>query len=106
VSNDNAAAPGILAFRQEKFMIRKHLTFTGRVQGVGFRYRAHSIAVSLGLTGYVMNNYNGTVEAEVQGEPYEIEQFIDELKESSYIRIDYVAEYDMTLRDDMRFVIK
>ena len=53
-----------------------------------------------------MNNYNGTVEAEVQGEPYEIEQFIDELKESSYIRIDYVAEYDMTLRDDMRFVIK
>lgn len=49
-------------------MIRKHLTFTGRVQGVGFRYRAHSIAASLGLTGYVKNNYNGTVEAEVQGE--------------------------------------
>ena len=87
-------------------MIRKHLTFTGRVQGVGFRYRAHSIAVSLGLTGYVKNNYNGTVEAEVQGEPGEIEQFIDGLKHASYIRIEYVAEYDMPLRDDTRFEIR
>lgn len=87
-------------------MIRKHLTFTGRVQGVGFRYRAHSIAVSLGLTGYVKNNYNGTVEAEVQGESCEIEQFIDGLKNSSYIRIEYVAEYDMPLRDDTRFEIR
>ena len=87
-------------------MIRKHLTFTGRVQGVGFRYRAHSIAASLGLTGYVKNNYNGTVEAEVQGEIGEIEQFIDELKHSSYIRIEYVAEYDMPLRDDARFEIR
>lgn len=87
-------------------MIRKHLTFTGRVQGVGFRYRAHSIAVSLGLTGYVKNNNNGTVEAEVQGDPGEIEQFIDGLKHSSYIRIEYVAEYDMPLRDDTRFEIR
>lgn len=88
-------------------MIRKHLTFTGRVQGVGFRYRAHSIATSLGLTGYVKNNYNGTVEAEVQGEMRTIECFLDGLKHASYIRIDYVAEYELPLREEeYRFTIE
>lgn len=87
-------------------MVRKHLTFSGRVQGVGFRYRAHSIATALGLTGYVKNNYNGTVEAEVQGPPADIEQFIDTLKHASYIRIDYVAEYDVPMGNETFFTIK
>ena len=86
-------------------MVRKHLTFTGRVQGVGFRYRAHSIATSLGLAGYVKNNYSGTVEAEVQGSNTDIDQFVEELKHSSFIRIDYVAEYDVPLRDETFFRI-
>lgn len=86
-------------------MVRKHLTFTGRVQGVGFRYRAHSIATSLGLAGYVKNNYSGTVEAEVQGSTADIERFIEELKQSSFIRIDYVAEYDVQLQDETYFRI-
>ncbi len=87
-------------------MLRKHLTFTGRVQGVGFRYRAHSIATSLGLTGYVKNNYNGSVEAEVQGKNAQIEEFVERLKNSSYIRVDYVAEYDVPLREDKSFRIE
>lgn len=86
-------------------MIRKHLTFTGRVQGVGFRFRAHSIATRLGLTGYVKNLYNGNVEAEVQGEVHLIDRLIEELRNSSYIRIDNVAEYDMPLKDETRFII-
>lgn len=86
-------------------MIRKHLTFSGRVQGVGFRYRAHSIATSLGLAGYVKNNYSGTVEAEVQGAAAEIDQFIDALKNASYIRVDYVAEYDVPLQEETYFRI-
>lgn len=32
---------------------RRHLVFTGRVQGVGFRYRASYAARSLGVTGWV-----------------------------------------------------
>lgn len=87
-------------------MTRKHLTFTGRVQGVGFRYRAHSIASSLGLTGFVRNQYNGTVEAEVQGEADVIDQFVERLKNSSYIRIEHVAEYDLPLRPETRFEIR
>ena len=34
-------------------LIRKHYWFSGRVQGVGFRYRACYIASSLGVTGWV-----------------------------------------------------
>ena len=40
-------------------LIRKHYWFSGRVQGVGFRYRACYIASSLGVTGWVRNNWDG-----------------------------------------------
>lgn len=46
--------------------IRKHIVFYGRVQGVGFRYYAVNKANQLGLTGWVKNLPNGTVEMEVQ----------------------------------------
>lgn len=48
-------------------MIRKHIYFSGRVQGVGFRYQAAYYARSLGLTGWVRNLSDGRVEMEIQG---------------------------------------
>ena len=39
----------------------------GRVQGVGFRFRAREEAVRLGLTGHVRNALDGTVEVELEG---------------------------------------
>lgn len=47
-------------------LIRKHYWFSGRVQGVGFRYRACYIASSLGVTGWVRNNWDDRVEMEAQ----------------------------------------
>lgn len=40
--------------------VRKRIIFRGRVQGVGFRYTAKYLAQSLGLTGWVRNEYDGT----------------------------------------------
>ena len=40
---------------------RRHWHFTGSVQGVGFRYRAQYAAQLLDLTGWVENNWDGTV---------------------------------------------
>lgn len=56
--------------------VRKHIIFYGRVQEVGFRYYSVYKARLLGLTGWVRNLYNGSVEMEVQGEEAAIEQLI------------------------------
>ena len=47
--------------------IRRHYTFRGRVQGVGFRYRASYAASMYGVTGWVCNRYDDSVEMEAQG---------------------------------------
>jgi acylphosphatase len=47
--------------------VTKHLIITGRVQGVGFRFYMQRKARELGLTGWVRNCRDGSVEAVVQG---------------------------------------
>ncbi|MGP3534632.1 acylphosphatase [Microbacterium sp. RD1] len=48
-------------------MRRVHVRVRGRVQGVGYRYTAQARADELGLTGWVRNRADGTVEAEIEG---------------------------------------
>ena len=49
-------------------MVTRHLQIGGRVQGVGFRYSMQRQAARLGLTGWVRNRRDGSVEALVQGD--------------------------------------
>ena len=49
--------------------IVKHLKITGRVQGVGFRYHMIRTARELGVTGWVRNRHDGSVETVIQGSP-------------------------------------
>ena len=48
-------------------MVTRHLRIHGRVQGVGFRYSMLREAQRLGLSGWVRNRRDGSVEALVQG---------------------------------------
>lgn len=43
-------------------------TIIGRVQGVGFRHFVYRTALAMGMTGYVKNLSNGSVEVFVQNE--------------------------------------
>ena len=45
--------------------VRKHIYFSGQVQGVGFRYRATNAARANGLTGWVDNLWDGNPEREL-----------------------------------------
>lgn len=76
--------------------IRKHYYVSGRVQGVGFRYRAYYVANQLGLTGYAINLDDGRVELEVQGERQLVENFLNQVEEgSSFIYIEDIESYEM-----------
>jgi acylphosphatase len=55
---------------------RLHATVHGRVQGVSFRYYAVRKAESLGLTGWVANRTNGTVETVAEGRREDLDEFV------------------------------
>ncbi|MGI6001617.1 acylphosphatase [Lachnoclostridium sp. An131] len=80
-------------------MIRKHIFFTGRVQGVGFRYQSAYYARSLGLTGWVRNLSDGRVEMEVQGRETLINQLLISLRNAPYIRIEEVECTNIPLQE-------
>ena len=53
----------------------KRVLYSGRVQGVGFRYTAQALAAGYPVAGYVRNLPNGEVELVVEGEDSAVEAF-------------------------------
>jgi acylphosphatase len=60
---------------------RVHVIVSGRVQGVAFRYYARRWAISLSLTGWVRNLFDGRVETVAEGDRKHLEEFISLLGE-------------------------
>jgi acylphosphatase len=56
--------------------VRAHLVVRGRVQGVWYRGSMQDEAERLGVSGWVRNRADGTVEAEVEGEATAVESLI------------------------------
>ena len=69
-------------------MLRKHITFYGWVQGVGFRYRARHAAELYGCTGWVRNEWDGSVTMEIQGTEEAIGKVIQAIEAGKYVRIE------------------
>lgn len=67
-----------------------HLTafFSGRVQGVGFRYQTSRLAHGFEVTGYVSNLPDGRVILEAEGKENEVRAFLAEIEDQlgAYIR--------------------
>lgn len=84
-------------------MIRKHIFFFGRVQGVGFRYHAVYKARQLGLAGWVRNLDDGSVEMEAQGSVEDIERLIQHLGEQRFVVIERMESRDIPVIEERDF---
>lgn len=58
-------------------VIRRRVTVSGRVQGVGFRASCRTVAERLGVDGTVRNLSDGTVEVDAAGDADAVEQLVD-----------------------------
>ena len=73
-----------------------HVYYSGRVQGIGFRFTAESLANEFGVTGWVKNLGGGKVELVAQAEEEVLLRFLDKIGKtfSQYIRdteVDWLA---------------
>lgn len=59
---------------------RRRVHYSGRVQGVGFRFTSSRLAGSFDVAGNVRNLADGRVELVVEGEPAVIDAFLDAVR--------------------------
>lgn len=80
--------------------IRMEFHFYGQVQGVGFRYTAKYTASRLGITGWVMNEWDGTVTMQAQGTKEQLDQLISRLENAVFIQIDRIEKTQIAVDED------
>ena len=83
-------------------MIRRHLVFCGAVQGVGFRFRAYGAAEMYGCTGWVRNDWSGSVTMEIQGTEEQIDAVILAIGRGRFVRIESMDSRTIPIVDDER----
>ena len=87
-------------------IVRKHIYFSGDVQGVGFRFRSYYIAQSLGLTGLVENMWDGRVEMEVQGTERAIQELLIRIRQQRWIDITDLEMSEIPCAEESGFHIR
>jgi acylphosphatase len=59
---------------------RRSVHYSGRVQGVGFRYSTHTIAKFFAVTGFVQNLQDGRVRLVVEGFAADLDAFLQRIQ--------------------------
>lgn len=77
-------------------MQRWHIFFSGRVQGVGFRYTCRQVAQRYNVAGWVKNLPNGSVEMVVEGPSDRLRKYIADVSAATHGE---VAETQVTKSD-------
>jgi len=89
----------------------RHVVFSGRVQGVGFRAHVENVAVRTGVEGWARNRRDGTVEAVFAGDAKSVEDTIAACRKGSYAaRVDGIEIRDgrddeLALRGNDKFAV-
>jgi len=84
-----------------------HVIVNGSVQGVGYRYTARMIADEVGVTGWVRNRRDGTVEAEVEGTPDQVDEMLAWMAEGPPgSRVESATVTDAAPTGDRRFEVR
>ena len=87
-------------------IVRKRIQFRGWVQGVGFRWRARNAAESFGCTGWVSNEFDGSVLMEIQGTEEQIDSVILAVEQGRYVRIENMSAETIPLQDESGFHVR
>ena len=88
-------------------MTRLYLTVKGLVQGVGFRWFVRGRAEELGLSGWVRNREDGTVEAEVEGDAQAVNAFLESLRrDHPTARVDSIDRRPIAAQGDRGFAVR
>ncbi len=86
--------------------VRKHIVYLGYVQGVGVRYRAAEAARQFGVTGWVRNCSDGSVEMEAEGTVRDLEDMMLAIEKNPWAAIENVRVHNIPLQNDSSFHIK
>ena len=82
--------------------LRRIVRFSGRVQGVGFRYTTQSIAAGFHVTGFVQNLVDGRVELVAEGSPPELDRFQCAVEQAFTSHIEKAASTDGAATGEFR----
>jgi|CXWL01.1.fsa_nt_gi serine/threonine-protein kinase RsbW len=74
--------------------VRRTIHFSGKVQGVGFRFNAESVASRYTVTGYVRNLHDGRVELVAEGDETELDRFQKAIEQSMNGHIEHIDAKD------------
>lgn len=88
-------------------LYRYEMRFFGQVQGVGFRYTAYNAAFSEGATGWVKNEWDGTVLMQIQGNLGQIAKVLKKIEDEIFIEIDRIEKKLIPVQDaEKRFSVR
>jgi acylphosphatase len=83
--------------------VRIRFRFVGHVQAVGFRWNTAKLAKEAGATGWVRNERDGSVTAEIQGIPSQVDAVVDGL-ERVYNDSDWSQGFQIAAREYLPLV--
>ncbi len=88
-------------------IFHRSIRLTGRVQGVGFRYTARSMAFFHGVKGFVRNLSDGDVYIEAEGTEAQLEEYIRWCRQGPpRARIEFMDVYEGEVVGFGEFVVR